>query len=183
MITDRHPRRCDRPAPPGHRQRTHHNLEGDTAATRYGWLGGKQRSSETAIGDILMGVRLYDQKNGRFLQTDPVPGGSATAYDYTNQDPTDQYDITGQYTIHTNFWGVTSIRSTKKENHSITEHWRYASGVIALKDTCGIACRMIALLLLTDSWMAQYAQDCGKCIEGWYSSGFVVVGYGKCSRH
>jgi len=159
------------------------NLEGDTAATRYGWLGGKQRSSETGIGDILMGVRLYDQKSGRFLQTDPVPGGSATAYDYANQDPTDQYDITGQFTIHTNFWGVTSIRTTKKENHSIAEHWWYGSGVLALKDKCGIACRMIALVLLTDSWMAQYAQDRGKCIEGWYSSGIAVVGYGKCSRH
>lgn len=50
------------------------NAEGDAAANRYGWLGGEQRSSETASGSILMGVRLYDQGSGRFLQADPVPG-------------------------------------------------------------------------------------------------------------
>jgi hypothetical protein len=31
----------------------------------------------------------------RFLQTDPVPGGSANAYDYVNQDPINQIDLAG----------------------------------------------------------------------------------------
>ena len=44
-----------------------------------------------------MGERLDDPTLGRFLQTDPVPGGSANAYDYANQDPTDQFDLTGQW--------------------------------------------------------------------------------------
>ncbi|WP_181804621.1 DNRLRE domain-containing protein [Streptomyces shenzhenensis] len=65
-------------------------------ATRYGWLGGSLRSSETVTGDILMGVRLYNPESGRFLQTDPVYGGSATAYDYANQDPGNQYDLSGR---------------------------------------------------------------------------------------
>lgn len=31
----------------------------------------------------------------RFLQTDPIPGGSANAYDYCNQDPINGYDLGG----------------------------------------------------------------------------------------
>ncbi|GAA4038790.1 hypothetical protein GCM10022248_00760 [Nonomuraea soli] len=64
---------------------------------RYGWLGGKQRSGE-ALGDtILMGVRLYSPTLGRFLQTDPVAGGSCNAYDYVCQDPVNQFDLDGRW--------------------------------------------------------------------------------------
>jgi hypothetical protein len=42
-----------------------------------------------------MGVRLFDPKLGRFLQADPVPGGSANAYDYANADPCNSSDTTG----------------------------------------------------------------------------------------
>lgn len=45
---------------------------------RYGWLGGKQRSAETATGVIAMGARLYVPSVGRFLQPDPILGGSCT---------------------------------------------------------------------------------------------------------
>ncbi|MGW0828051.1 DNRLRE domain-containing protein [Streptomyces sp. NPDC002845] len=64
-------------------------------ATRYGWLGGKQRPTDTPTGLVLMGVRLYDPALGRFLQTDPIAGGSANAYDYSNQDPCNASDTTG----------------------------------------------------------------------------------------
>ncbi|MGW1365390.1 RHS repeat-associated core domain-containing protein, partial [Streptomyces chartreusis] len=63
------------------------NLEVGTPATRYGWLGSKQRSSETVTGATLMGVRLYDPATGRFLSTDPILGGNANAYDYVQADP------------------------------------------------------------------------------------------------
>ncbi|PNG22515.1 hypothetical protein C1J00_09055 [Streptomyces cahuitamycinicus] len=65
------------------------------AAPRYGWLGEAQRSAETLTGLTLMGVRLYDPARGRFLQTDPVPGGSANAYDYSNADPCNATDTDG----------------------------------------------------------------------------------------
>jgi RHS repeat-associated protein len=65
---------------------------------RYGWLGEKQRSGEDLGGNVLMGVRVYNPMLGRFLQTDPVIGGSANRYDYAGQDPTNRFDFTGRYT-------------------------------------------------------------------------------------
>lgn len=65
------------------------------APNRYGWLGGAQRSSES-LGDlVLMGVRLYAPATGRFLTPDPVPGGSASGYDYCNADPVNCTDLGG----------------------------------------------------------------------------------------
>jgi RHS repeat-associated protein len=71
--------------------------EAGQAQNRYGWLGGKQRSAEALGGVILMGVRLYQADTGRFLQPDPVPGGSATAYDYCNADPVNTFDLAGTW--------------------------------------------------------------------------------------
>lgn len=66
---------------------------------RYTWLGAAQRSAE-ALGDvILMGVRLYHPTTGRFLTPDPVPGGSANAYDYCNADPVNCTDLNGTFSF------------------------------------------------------------------------------------
>jgi hypothetical protein len=43
-----------------------------------------------------MGVRLYHPHIGRFLQPDPVDGGSATAYDYCTADPINCTDLDGR---------------------------------------------------------------------------------------
>ena len=64
-------------------------------ASRYEWLGGKSRQTETASGVIEMGQREYVPAIGRFAQTDPVPGGSANEYDYANQDPVNTVDLDG----------------------------------------------------------------------------------------
>jgi RHS repeat-associated protein len=63
----------------------------------YGWLGAKGRRTQLASGVIQMGMRSYVPSLGRFLSPDPVKGGSANAYDYANQDPVNNYDLTGSY--------------------------------------------------------------------------------------
>ncbi|WP_051900875.1 DNRLRE domain-containing protein [Streptomyces aureus] len=77
------------------------NAEDGTGASRYGWLGSKERAGDTPSGLILMGKRLYDPAYGRFLQTDPIPGGSANSYDYSNQDPVNKFDTAG-----TSWWST-----------------------------------------------------------------------------
>jgi RHS repeat-associated protein len=70
----------------------------NTTAPRYAWLGGKLRDSGDALaGIVLMGVRLYMPTTGRFLQVDPVPGGSANSYDYCSANPLSCTDLAGRW--------------------------------------------------------------------------------------
>ncbi|MBT2231221.1 RHS repeat-associated core domain-containing protein [Nonomuraea sp. NEAU-A123] len=63
---------------------------------RYGWLGSHQRSTGDGTGGIiLMGSRLYNPATGRFLQVDPIPGGSDNPYEYAAQDPINNVDLAG----------------------------------------------------------------------------------------
>lgn len=63
----------------------------------YGWLGQHQKGLEHEAGVpmIEMGARVYVPGLGRFLQVDPVAGGSANNYDYVDADPLNNYDLAG----------------------------------------------------------------------------------------
>lgn len=72
----------------------------DTApgAFDHAWLGVHLRPLEHEGGlrpTIEMGARQYDPTLGRFLEVDPIEGGSANDYDYANADPINNQDLDG----------------------------------------------------------------------------------------
>jgi len=69
-----------------------------TAPSPYGWVGTATRASANQGGLIQMGARMYNPATGRFLTTDPVPGGTPNPYTYP-PDPVNMYDLAGTWSI------------------------------------------------------------------------------------
>lgn len=74
-----------------------------TVSEKYAWLGAEGLATELPTGIISMGARTYVPQIGRFLQADPVPGGSVNSYAYTDDDPVNSSDPTGEYTSTTTY--------------------------------------------------------------------------------
>jgi RHS repeat-associated protein len=72
------------------------SMSGGVVGAKYDYLGSHQRQRDTNTGIQLMGARLYNPSTGRFLQTDPVLGGSADNYDYAAGDPVGRSDLAGE---------------------------------------------------------------------------------------
>lgn len=70
------------------------NLTGDADL---GWLGSKDRLTEhlSSVQTIEMGQRQYVPGLGRFIEVDPVEGGSANDYDYCYNEPINCFDLSG----------------------------------------------------------------------------------------
>jgi RHS repeat-associated protein len=62
-------------------------------------VGAKQKATELPSGIVAMGARVYNPYTGTFLQPDPVFHGGATAYGYTNGDPVNATDLSGDITM------------------------------------------------------------------------------------
>jgi RHS repeat-associated protein len=71
---------------------------------KYSWLGASELPTELPTGIIAMGARSYIPQLGRYLQPDPVPGGSANAYTYTFGDPINTSDPSGALTYGFSGW-------------------------------------------------------------------------------
>ena len=76
---------------------TEYGVPRTSTPPKYSWLGAEERPTELPSGAIAMGARSYIPQLGRFLQTDPIPGGSANAYAYTDGDPVNSADPSGAY--------------------------------------------------------------------------------------
>lgn len=118
------------------------------ASTRYGWLGASQRSAETLGGVLQMGVRLYNPGAGRFLQVDPVKGGSANNYDYCSGDPNNCTDTSGfgNCSWHPIAWRWARTGSSRWSWGFVPSYWSRwcsvvinysASPILIAKDRCG----------------------------------------------
>ena len=118
-------------------------ISGYSTPARYGWLGGKQRGHDDLAGLTLMGVRLYTPTLGRFLQTDPIPGGNANAYSYP-ADPINAYDLDGQYCI---VWGylqcyaLSNSYSYSSYSYSRSWRWRLRRNFFSAVNSCDGGCQ------------------------------------------
>lgn len=159
-------------------------------SARYGWLGGFQRSAETPSGQLLMGERLYDGGNSRFLSIDPVYGGNTNAYEYCSGDPVNCTDLDGRWSwsgtryfdwgrvwakIWTAGWGSTygymqaQAVFSKRWTQRIADYAAFlygpAAGISAIFGPPGAV--IGAAILVIGSWVqgtAYWARNRGQCL-------------------
>ena len=152
---------------------TEYGAPRDTGITnRYGWLGAALRSNDTVGSLVLMGVRLYNPATGRFLTTDPVPGGNDNAYLYPTN-PLNSKDLSGDsrhFQTHWSNW-YTHLRLRLDRYYSqrlVDSYWlamAVAGVFMSAFPALGTLISIIILDITRHWWVQQGWIEQGKCIQ------------------
>jgi hypothetical protein len=92
-----------------------------------------------------MGLRSYVPALGRFLTPDPVKGGSANAYDYANQDPVNNFDLTGEkvcmaktkHACHPSRADIKQYRHEHRSARRLARKTPHRASIVIRCRTCG----------------------------------------------
>ncbi len=120
-----------------------------SSPAKYSWLGADERSTELPTGIIAMGARSYVPQLGRFLQVDPVSGGSANAYTYGYGDPINNSDPSGESAAPA--WVIEFL---DHEAHQATEEARIAAELAAAEAAARAAAELAAQNAAVAAWYA-----------------------------
>lgn len=138
--------------------------------TTYGYVGQHQKMTDTDTssitgGIIQMGARVYLPVLGRFLQLDPVEGGTDNNYAYVN-DPVNDFDLDG------NSWFGDAWNNTKKAvTQAAKWAWKNREGIatvasIGLMFVPGIGAAVgVARVAMTAYKIAKVAKAGGSLVK------------------
>jgi RHS repeat-associated protein len=134
----------------------------------YGWLGKNQRPLEQQAGlqpVIEMGARQYSTRLGRFIEQDPIEGGSANDYDYCTADPINCTDLAGT-------WGWSNIKKWGRDRvkNVVNTHKQMWNDVKAAGRWTGKNWRTVTLVA---GAVACVAASFGTCL-GVVAAGFAA---------
>jgi RHS repeat-associated protein len=93
---------------------------------KYSWLGGTGAPTTLPSGVVALGTRSYVPQIGRFLQSDPVEGGSSNAYAYSSGDPVNNSDPSGESAAGLSGW-LTEMNSGIGQGVVVREAQREAA--------------------------------------------------------
>jgi RHS repeat-associated protein len=123
---------------------------------KYSWLGALEIPSELPSGVLNMGVRSYVPELGRFLQPDPVSGGSANSYAYTFGDPVNASDPTGAASMPS-AWSIATSTELASEKASVRAAEEAAARAIAEAEAQRAAEAAAAFAAQEAEWAAWWA--------------------------
>lgn len=118
-----------------------------TTGLQPGFVGTAGAQAVANVGGYVhMGARVYNPSSGRFLQMDPITGGSANSYDYADQDPMNQLDLSGYCVgeLHTVLReGFATFHICKRLTHRISYILNQDYSAAALGSATGAICGVL----------------------------------------
>ena len=157
-----------------------------STSPKYSWLGAAEVSTELPSGQIAMGARSYIPQLGRFLQPDPVSGGSANAY--TFGDPINTADPSGALTYGFSGWLKETnnqeaqevvAREVARETLEREEAERRVVEAQAATEAAGPPSEESTPLGGYPGWLCETAANAGQEVQGCGGSG---GGSSQCSK-